>query len=75
MISFGQEFLFEPNNSAVAYIFLTKPYFQNPTINSMTIMWIVNLASYGYLEFRETEILAKGLEKLKMNSLMHAISK
>ncbi len=40
----------------------------------MTIMWIVNLASYGYLEFRETEILAKGLEKLKMNSLMHAIS-
>ena len=41
------------------HIFLTKPYLQNPSETSITIMWIVNLPSYSFVEFGETEDLGK----------------
>ncbi len=47
-------------------VFLTKPYLQNPTETSITIMWIVNRPSYSYVEFGKSENL--GLTANKIDS-------
>jgi len=37
--------------------FVTKPYLQNPTDSSITIIWLVNLNSYSFVEYGETKEL------------------
>lgn len=56
-MAMGKESLLELGNPKKGHVFLTKPYLQNPKLDSMTIMWIVNLASYSYVEFGETKNL------------------
>ena len=43
--------------SKTNHVFLTNPYLQNPSENSMTVMWIVNMPSYSYVEYGKTENL------------------
>ena len=42
-----------------AFSFLTKPYLQNPTANSMTIRWITNKPSNSWVEYGNTTSLDK----------------
>ena len=56
-MAIGKESLLELGDPKTGHVFLTKPYLQNPTLDSMSIMWIVNLASYSYVEFGETKNL------------------
>lgn len=41
------------------HVFLTKPYLQNPTENSMTVMWVTNKRCYSWIEYGETELNQK----------------
>ena len=42
-----------------SFKFLTQPYIQNPTDNSVTLMWIVSNNAYSFVEYGETESLGK----------------
>ena len=53
----GQELFAKLPLAKGKHVFLTKPYLQNPSENSMTIMWVVNLPSYSFVEYGETENL------------------
>jgi predicted phosphodiesterase len=59
MMPMGHEFLFDSSDPDSGHIFLTKPYLQNPTLDAVTIMWIVNLASYSYVEYGDSENLGQ----------------
>ena len=45
--------------------FLTNPYLQNPTENSITIMWIVNVNSYSFVEYGETKSMGSVAKTVK----------
>ncbi|RLD73840.1 MAG: metallophosphoesterase, partial [Bacteroidetes bacterium] len=60
----GQEIIDKPLFPKRKHVFLTKPYLQNPSENSMTIMWIVNLPSYSFVEYGETEGLGQIARKV-----------
>ncbi|GGW46004.1 FN3 domain-containing metallophosphoesterase family protein [Arenibacter certesii] len=51
LMGMGKSSLLSSPNPDNGHVFLTKPYLQNPTSNSMTIMWIVNMPSYSYVEY------------------------
>ncbi len=58
-IAISQDLFDRPATPEAGHIFLTKPYLQNPSVNSITVMWIVNLPSYSYVEYGETEDLGR----------------
>jgi predicted phosphodiesterase len=51
--------------------FLTQPYLQNPTENSITVMWLVSKNAYSYIEYGETESLGE-IAKSVNNGLVEA---
>ena len=61
----GQELFDKRALAKSKHVFLTKPYLQNPSENSMTIMWVVNLPSYSYVEYGETENLGQVARKVE----------
>jgi len=70
----GKEISAELKSQEEQSAFLTKPYLQNPAENSMTIMWIVNLPSYSFVEYGETEALGKTARTVK-NGLVVAYNR
>ena len=57
-----------------SHAFLTKPYLQAPSINSMTIMWLTNLKCLNWVEFGETEKLGKKAQQTT-NGMLNTHSK
>jgi len=55
----GQELFAKLPLAKGKHVFLTKPYLQNPSENSMTIMWVVNLPSYSFVEYGESKDLGQ----------------
>jgi predicted phosphodiesterase len=55
----GQEVSTSVESLKGKHRFVTKPYLQNPKEKSMTVMWIVNLPSYSYVEYGKTEDLGQ----------------
>lgn len=43
----------QPERAESGYAFLTPPYLQNPTPNSMSVMWITNKKGFSWVEFGE----------------------
>ncbi|GAA3584649.1 FN3 domain-containing metallophosphoesterase family protein [Snuella lapsa] len=73
-IAVGQSFSIESRDPDLGHVFLTSPYLQNPSPNAITVMFIVNLPSYSYVEFGESEELGKKAHKTE-NGLVVAYNR
>ena len=62
-LSFADEFLYTPADPDAGHVFITKPYLQCPGSTHMTLMWIMNLPSYSYVEYGTTKDLGQVARK------------
>lgn len=51
ILGMGKSSLLSPPDPNMGHVFLTRPYLQDPSPSGMTIMWIVNMPSYSYVEY------------------------
>lgn len=74
MINPVQANLLRPSDPSKGHVLLAKPYLQDPTPESMVVMWISNLPSYSWVEFGETEALGRKAHSIT-NGLVDAYNR